>query len=163
VRIVARALSAPALHFLVLGASLFLLLRATLDPAADPPRRIVITGGQIESLAENWMSAWKRPPSAIELKGLIDEWVKEEIYYREGTAMGFERDDWFLRQHLRKKLEFLRDDLALEAEPPPGLSDDARNDWIAERRRAALEEYYQSLLAKYRVVVEPKPSRGDAS
>jgi hypothetical protein len=158
--VVARALSAPALHFLALGAGLYLLLRATLNPASDPPRRIVITGGQIESLAENWMSAWKRPPSAIELKGLVDEYVKEEIYYREGKAMGFERDDWFLRQHLRKKLEFLRDDLALEAEAPPGLSDDSRNDWIAARRREAMEAYYENLLGRYRVIVEPRPAPG---
>jgi hypothetical protein len=157
------ALSSPVLHFLALGAGLYILVLAALDPAAAVSRRIVVTGGQIESLVENWMRAWKRPPTALELEGLVDDYVKEEIYYREGKAMGFERDDWFLRQHLRKKLEFLRDDLALEAEPPPGLSDDARNDWIAERRRAALEEYYQSLLAKYRVVVEPRPARGDAS
>jgi hypothetical protein len=155
---IVRVLSAPALHFLVLGAGLYLLLRATLDPAAASPRRIVIRGGQIESLAANWTSAWKRPPSAIELKGLVDEYVKEEIYYREGKALGFDRDDWFLRQHLRKKLEFLRDDLALEAEAPPGLSDDSRNDWIAARRREAMEAYYRNLLGQYRVVVEPRPA-----
>jgi hypothetical protein len=161
VRVLVRALSSPLVHFLALGAALYVLRSASDDPGAAS-RRIVITGGQIQSLAENWMRAWKREPTALELKSLVDDYVKEEIYYREGKAMGLERDDWFLRQHLRKKLEFLRDDLALEAEPPPGLPDDARNDWIAARRREDLEEYYRGLVAKYRVVVEPRPARGAA-
>jgi hypothetical protein len=108
--------SGPLVRFLILGALLFLFLERT-SGGRSGERRIVVSRGQVESLAEGFLSVWKRPPTADELRGLVMEQVKEEVYFREARALGLNRDDWFLRQHLRRKLEFLRDDLALGAQP----------------------------------------------
>ena len=62
-------------------------------------------------------STWQRPPTADELKGLIDDYVKEEIYVREAMRLGIDQDDTVIRRRLRMKMEFLNDAEA-EATPP---------------------------------------------
>jgi hypothetical protein len=51
------------------------------------------------------------------LKGLIDDYVKEEIATREAVDMGLDRDDTIIRRRLRQKLEFLVEDAAGAAAP----------------------------------------------
>ena len=58
-----------------------------------------------------------RPPTAQELKGLADDYIAEEIYYREAIAMGLDRDDTVIRRRLRQKMEFISEDLASAAKP----------------------------------------------
>ena len=58
-----------------------------------------------------------RPPTRAELDGLIDGFVRDEIYYREALALGLDRDDPVVRQRMRQKLELLLEDLSDTAEP----------------------------------------------
>lgn len=106
----------PLLHFLVIGAALFGLYRLV-SGEQQGPREIVVSEAQIEALAENFARTWMRPPTAAEIHGLVDEHVKEEIYYREAMAIGLDRDDTVIRRRLRQKLEFVSDDLAATREP----------------------------------------------
>lgn len=73
--------------------------------------------GQIEDLAVGFARSWQRPASEAELKGLIDERVKDEIAVREALSMGLDRDDTIIRRRLRQKLEFLTEDMV--ASNPP--------------------------------------------
>jgi hypothetical protein len=79
--------------------------------------RIAITPGLVEHLASGFGRTWQRPPTDAELKGLIDDYVKEEIATREAVAMGLDRDDTIIRRRLRQKLEFLVEDAASSAPP----------------------------------------------
>jgi hypothetical protein len=106
----------PLLHFLLLGAGLFLLFRLV-GGESQAPKEIVVTEARVEALAENFARTWMRPPTAQELKGLVDDYVKEEIFYREAVAMGLDRDDVVIRRRLRQKLEFISEDVAVAAEP----------------------------------------------
>jgi hypothetical protein len=74
--------------------------------------QIVVTAAEIERLSDNWSKKWNRPPTEIELKGLIDSYIKEEVYYREALALGLDQDDTILRRRLMQKMEFLSNDLA---------------------------------------------------
>ena len=74
-----RLLHEPLLHFLLIGGALFLLYEASNGGRSDAPRAIVISEARIESLAENFATVWMRPPTAVEPKGLIDDYVAEEI------------------------------------------------------------------------------------
>ena len=103
----------PLLHFLLIGAALFLLYRALNGNEPSSPRSIVVSESRVEALAENFAKTWMRPPSAAELKGLVDDYVAEEVYYREAIAMGLDRDDTVIRRRLRQKMEFVTDDVAL--------------------------------------------------
>jgi hypothetical protein len=102
----------PLLHFLVLGAGLFLLFRLASGPDAPPEDQIVVTAGKIENLVELFSRVRQRPPTATELEGLIQEHILEEVLYREAKAMGLDEDDTIIRRRLRQKMEFLIDDFA---------------------------------------------------
>lgn len=115
----------PLLHFLLIGAVLFLAFEwhGRTGPAST---RIVITSGQIDSLTAGFARVWQRPPTEQELKGLLDDYVREEIATREATTMGLERDDTVIRRRLRQKFEFLMDEVA-DAAP---LTDDDLRRWM---------------------------------
>ena len=107
----------PLVHFLIIGAALFLLFDLTRDPVATAARPIVVGEGVVEQLAAQFSRTWLRPPAEAELEGLIAGYVREEVYYREALALGLDRDDRVVRQRMRQKLEFLLEDLAVEQEP----------------------------------------------
>lgn len=107
----------PLLHFLVLGAGLFLLFGGVGDPTDERPDRIVVTEAKIANLAELFRQTWRRPPTQAELDGLIEDHVEEEILYREALALGLDRDDIVIRRRLRQKMEFVSEDIMAQAEP----------------------------------------------
>ncbi len=111
-----RLLREPLLHFAAIGALLFAAY-AIIPGQRTSPAEIVVTRGKIDQLASGFTKIWQRPPTESELKGLIDDWVREEIAVREATAMGLDRDDTVIRRRLRQKLEFLSDDVAAETAP----------------------------------------------
>jgi hypothetical protein len=115
---VKRILKEPLLHFLLLGAGLFIAYSLMSSPGrSNEPGKIVVTVGQVEHLAAGFARTWQRPPTDAELKGLIDDWVREEIATREAIAMGLDKDDTVIRRRLRQKLEFVSDDIAAQTEP----------------------------------------------
>ena len=115
-----RLLKEPLLHFLLAGAALFGLYALVNqgDPeGSDGAEAIVVSAARIKTLSENFAKVWQRPPNAAELDGLIQEFIREEIMYREAKAMGLDRDDTIVRRRMRQKMEFIFEDLA--SAPPP--------------------------------------------
>lgn len=110
----------PLLHFVLIGAALFGLYAVVGGRDAgvrESENMIVVSAGRIEQLGTVFSKTWQRPPTEEELRGLVDDFVLEEIYYRQAIAMGIDRDDTVIRRRLRQKLEFLTDDVAAQAEP----------------------------------------------
>ena len=108
----------PLLHFLLIGAALFVVFGFVNDKySSETDKQIVVSAGRIAQLENIFAKTWQRPPSAQELKGLVDDFVLEEIYYRQAVAMGIDRDDTIIRRRLRQKFEFLTDDIAAAATP----------------------------------------------
>lgn len=94
------------MHFLVLGALLFLLFHMIKGDTGSSKGKIVVTSATIRILADNFQRVWQRPPTREELDGLVQEHIKEEVYYREAQAMGIDRDDPIIRRRLRQKWNF---------------------------------------------------------
>jgi hypothetical protein len=107
----------PLLHFLVLGSGLFLLFQLANRGEVRAPDEIVVTRGTIEHLAATFTRTWQRPPTPQELDGLVDDYVREEVFYREATSLGLDRGDTIIRRRLRQKMEFIADDVAALAAP----------------------------------------------
>jgi len=107
----------PLVHFLVLGAGIFLLAALVGESDQDQPDQIVVSVGQIDRLVETWQRTWQRPPTQVELEGLVEDHIREEILYREAIALGLDRDDTIIRRRLRQKMEFLPQDLVDQIEP----------------------------------------------
>ncbi|MDH5426698.1 MAG: peptidylprolyl isomerase [Nitrospirota bacterium] len=113
-----RIFKEPLLHFLLLGAILFIAYGVMQKPGArGDAGEIVVTMGQVENLAATFAKTWQRPPTPEELAGLVRDRVREEVYYREAMAMGLDKDDTIIRRRLRQKMEFISDDIAAQAEP----------------------------------------------
>ena len=115
IKTVTRFLREPLVHFLLLGALLFLFSTWKSGPSGSG--KIVVTRARIGQLATGFARTWQRPPTERELTGLVEDYIKEEVYVREAIATGLDRDDTIIRRRLRQKLEFLTED-ALEAAAP---------------------------------------------
>jgi len=109
---VTRWLKEPLLHFAVLGIGLFVLYRLTAGDAGAAPDEIVVDAPLIAVLADQFERSWRRPPTDAELEGLIQSHVRDEVLYREGLALGLDRDDPVIRSRIRLKMEVLGDGLA---------------------------------------------------
>ena len=112
-------LKEPLLHFLLIGAGLFVafaLVRPA-DEVRESDDTIVVSPGRIEQLANIFAKTWQRPPTEQELKGLVDDFILEEIYYRQAIKMGIDRGDTIIRRRLRQKVEIFTDDMAGLVEP----------------------------------------------
>lgn len=112
-----RALAQPLLHFLLVGALIFWASELFGPKAVGDERRLVIPPERVEQLAAGFAKQWRRQPDPTELQGLIDEFVREEILYREGMALGLDRDDTVIRRRVVQKVEFLIEDLVASGEP----------------------------------------------
>lgn len=139
-----KILREPLLHFLVIGAALFGAFHfadGDTSPASD---EIVVSSGQIGSLAAIFSRTWQRPPTARELDALVDEHIRDEVLYRHGVAMGLDRDDAVVRRRIRQKMEFVAD-LAGEVEPTDAelqafVAD--RSEWFRSEGRVSFEHIY---------------------
>jgi hypothetical protein len=112
-----KLLHEPLLHFLLIGAALFILYDVTNEEVVDDDRRIVITEADIDRQIALWERKWQRLPTQTELEGLIDAQIREEVLYREALAMGLDENDTIVRRRLAQKVEFISSEISDTLEP----------------------------------------------
>ena len=110
---IVRLLREPLLQFLALGAMLFALYGLAGKRGAEAPEKIVVSASRIANLGDGFARTWRRPPNEQELQGLIEDYIRDEVFYREGRAAGLDRDDVIIRRRVRQKMEFLADDMSV--------------------------------------------------
>lgn len=124
----------PLLLFLLIGALIFWF--ADLVPSTGSDDYVIdITDNDLNRLSDQWQAQMGRPPSERELAGLVDQFVREEAYYREAMRMSLDQNDIIVRRRLVQKLTFLTEDVAT-SQPP---SD------------AELQSFYQRQADRYRL------------
>ncbi len=109
----------PLLHFLVIGGLLFVtysLINNDVD-TNNSDNRIIFSIADIDRLNAIWKKRWQRLSSQAELKGLINQQIREEVMYREALALGLDKNDSIVRRRLAQMLEFITSDLAAQIEP----------------------------------------------
>jgi hypothetical protein len=108
----------PLLHFLLIGAAIYLLYGAVAEQLPeDADKTIVVSAGEIEWMQTSWQQRWNRPPTPEELDGLIQQYIRETVLYREALTMGLNQHDQIIRRRLAQKLEFLAKDLVALTPP----------------------------------------------
>ena len=110
---IARLLRESLVQFLALGAVLFALYGVAGKRNAEAPDKIVVSASRIATLGDGFARTWRRPPSEQELQGLIEDYIRDEVFYREGRAAGLDRDDVIIRRRVRQKMEFLAEDMSV--------------------------------------------------
>ena len=106
----------PFAHFILIGAGLFGLY-ALVNDEEIVPNRIIISAADIQGTANQWQQKWHRAPSESELLKVIEQQIREEIYYREALALDLGRDDPIIRRRLAEKMEFIASDLLVPSDP----------------------------------------------
>jgi hypothetical protein len=113
-----KFLREPLLHFLFIGAAIYLLFGAFAETAPEETdKTIVVSAGEVEWMQTSWQKRWNRPPTPQELDGLIQQYIRETVLYREALTMGLNKHDQVIRRRLAMKLEFLAKDLVALTPP----------------------------------------------
>lgn len=148
-----RILREPLLHFLALGALVFVTYALLHRGDRTESGAIVIGAAKVGQLAAVFTRTWQRPPTSAEMKGLVDDAVKDELYVREATALGLDRDDEAIRRRLRAKVQYLYE---AEVEAMP-VDEAALQAFLASHPdRFATEPVYS-----FRQIVLRPDTRGD--
>jgi peptidyl-prolyl cis-trans isomerase C len=113
-----RALHEPLVHFLLIGLALFVVYAfVNHGQSANVNHQIVISLDDVRQLDISFVSQWHRQPTQEEFTGLIEGFIRQEILYREGLAMGLDKDDTIVKRRMAQKMEFLSEDVASAHEP----------------------------------------------
>lgn len=153
-----KILRDPLVLYLLLGGAVFGVYQLAPDGSgftAAQPDEIVVSPGQINALAANFERTWGRPPTRQELDRLVQDYVRQEILYREALAMGLGENDTIIKRVLRQKLEFL---VAGIAQPePPGAGQ------LQAYLNANAEAYREQTVFSFRQVYLPREQRDRAA
>ncbi len=153
-----RILGEPMLHFLFIGIALFAVYSRMSPGSRSSGNHIVITQAVVDDLVTQHTAARGRAPSPIELGHLLENWVREEILYREGVALGLDRDDIVVKRRVRQKLEVMAEEEAqttppTDAELAAYLS--AHLDRFTQPAVLSFEQRGQSVLLPHRMLQMP--------
>ena len=129
-----RIAKEPLLHFFLLGACLFFLFGWLNRGTLDAPDEVVVDQARIDNLAAQFQRVWQRSPTDQEIQGLVDSWIREEILYREGVALGLDVNDSVVRRRIAQKMAFIADGAVPE-----------------EPTEAALDAWLQANAEDYRI------------
>ena len=101
-----RVLREPLFHFLVLGALLF-AVNAIVVPDVPKERLIEFTPEVRKSIIDTFAQQQKRAPTEAEIKRLTNDWVLNEIVFREALVQGFDKGDEMIRDRINQKMRLL--------------------------------------------------------
>lgn len=154
-----RILKEPLVHFLVLGVLLFgasaWLNRGASARQENSAGTVRITTNEVAWLADTWARQRPYPPTREELRGLVTEYLKEELLAREARAMGLDQDDLIVRRRLAQKLEFLVQDTSRLVEP--------RDEDLQRFYEAHLEQFQANARISFTHVFFNRETRSDAT
>ncbi len=109
----------PLLHFLLLGLALFAvyayLHRGRIG--IESSRQIVVSLDELRQMDVYFESQWHRQPTPAEFQAMVEDKVREGILYREGLAMGLDKDDEIVKRRMAQKMQFLAEDVGTAHEP----------------------------------------------
>ncbi|WP_434047708.1 MULTISPECIES: hypothetical protein [Sorangium] len=140
----ARLLREPVVHFLFIGALLFLAHRLIVGD----PRVVVVSAGLTADLERQLRDQTGRAPTEAELKAALDRWKQEEVLYREALREGLDQQDATVRTVLADKLR-ARAAQQMAARRPTDAELDA---WLASHR----SRYEAPLRYDFQIVAFPR-------
>ena len=109
-------LKEPLLHFLVLGMLIF-VAHAVVGDHGPENDEIVLSTAKQQRLVASFAATWNRAPTEPEFEAILEDWIREEIAYRQGVEMALDVDDTVIRRRLRQKVELLAEEIVSMAPP----------------------------------------------
>jgi len=121
----------PFVQFMLLGALVFALFNAFGEDTAG--NTVVVSDSDVARLTAQWQSQYSRPPSPEQTVAIVEQYVHEEILYREARKLDLGEDDVIIRRRMVQKYQFLSEEMLDVAMPSA----------------AALQEFYQQSKSRY--------------
>jgi len=115
--IMKRIFSEPLLQFFILGLLLYVLVSFVQSKRERQSKEIVVDNERIGLLITNYKNQMGILPTKEQLDAMIENYIHEEMAYREAKKMGLDNDDEIIRRRLSQKFDFLKSDL--KEVPPP--------------------------------------------
>ena len=114
-----RLMREPLLHFLLIGLALFVVYSWMHrgQSGVEPSHEIALSFDELRTMDLYFESQWHRQPTGEEFNAMVENKIQEEILYREGLAMGLDKDDTIVKRRMAQKLQFLAEDVATAHEP----------------------------------------------
>jgi hypothetical protein len=110
-----KIIQEPLFHFLAIGMLLFIVYG--LINTEESKDEIIIDTNLVSELSAKWQSKRDRQPNLLELRGMVDEYITQEVLYREALAMNLDHNDEIVKRRLAQKMEFISDQLAESLQP----------------------------------------------
>jgi len=108
----------PLVHFLLIGAVGFVLYGYVhRGESANTNYKIYLSLDDLKQLDISFVSQWQRQPTPEEFRGLVEQFIRQEVLYREALAMGLDKDDLIVKRRMAQKMEFLSEDVSNAHEP----------------------------------------------
>jgi hypothetical protein len=149
-----RFLKDPLVHFLLIGASLFVLSAWRGERIRGGRERIVVTADQVAQVRDAAELLKGRAPTDEELAALIEPTIRDEVLYREALALKLDVNDDEVRRRLVDKMSYLTQDTA---DPAPSSDAELRRFYDESSARFERPE-----LATFDQVFFSPAERGDS-
>nr|WP_010133708.1 peptidylprolyl isomerase [Microbulbifer agarilyticus] len=147
-----KIIQEPLLHFAVIGGLMFALYAMAPSDTDMGEKQIAVSAQDIERHVALFERKWQRLPTAKELSALLENDIREEIFYREALALGLDRDDALVRRRLAQKMEFISADIAQMRQPTEqDLQDylDSNPGAFAAQARYSFDQVYLDPARRY--------------
>lgn len=143
----------PLVHFVVLGAALFVGHAAWQSHVSKADYTINVSTDELERQAIIFAGENRRQPTDEDLKALLFAYVEEQVLMREAERLGLGEDDTIIRRRLAQKMRFMIEDVA----GPEAPTDDTLEAWFENNKTKFLNPERRSFTHIY---LSPQ-SRGD--
>lgn len=142
-------------HLFAFGLLLALAMMLVRGTPGDPEdaSRVVFTKAHVAQVRAKFMRTWNRPPTAVELRKGSEQYIRNEILYREALARNLDRADPIVRMTMVRKITMMGTAKAEAAE----LTDEEIQAYFALRK----ERYRIPATVKLMQVYLSKDKRGD--
>lgn len=134
----------PLTHFLLFGILIFLVAHAI--EARSKRYTVDVTPADVTRIVNSFEQQYGSEPNPAQLRTMIDNYIREEIYLREGLALGLDRNDEIVRRRVAQKYDFLQQDMAVPREPSEaqlrGYYASHRADFTLPERRSFDQVYF---------------------
>ena len=110
----------PLVHFLLAGLGLFLIFNLVSPNRGDlDPKTVIVDREAILVHVQNTSKMFDPVLAAKKFDGmnekqkdfLINDYIREEVMFREAVALGLDKEDYVMRRRVIQKLDFITDDI----------------------------------------------------
>ena len=96
-------------HMFIFGLLLAIVMLVVIGSPGDVENEkvIVVTGADAAQVYAKFMRTWNRLPTEVELKKGIDQYIKDEILYREAISRNLDKNDPSVRLAMVRKITMM--------------------------------------------------------